>query len=73
MKEQEIYAKNISKWLPNHKEHWVWINGEEVMFYERYGDAIEDAHRNGYTKGPVFIEEIIEGYQMRMFPGRVLL
>jgi len=71
MKEQDIFVKSLKNWLPEHNNEWVWINRDEVSFHTTYEEAISSAHAKGYTKGPVFIEEIIDGYQIRMFPGRV--
>jgi len=71
MKEQYLFVSSLKNWLPEHSNEWVWINKDEVKFYNTYEEAIGNAHAKGYTKDPVFIEEIIEGYQMRMFPGRV--
>jgi len=69
MKEQTTFVQNLPKWLPRLEQQWVWINGTEVNFYSSYEDAIESAHKKGYTKGPIFIEKIAEGYQLKLFPG----
>jgi len=73
MKEQKFFFDHLNEWLPKHEEEWVWVDGEKTSFYKTYEEAIEDAHKKGFTEGPIFIEEIVEGYQLRLFPGRIYL
>ena len=70
MKEQTIFVNHLPKWLPEFKQQWVWINGTEINFSNSYEEARECAHREGYLKDLVFIEEIVEGYQLGLFPGK---
>jgi len=73
MKEQEFFASNLNSWLPDHSSEWVWVNGNEFSFHKTYKEAIESAHTAGYIKEAIFIEEVSEGYQTIMFPGRIFI
>jgi len=71
LEEQDIFVEHLREWLPKHRDSWVWINKDKYKFYKSYEEAIEDANNNGFIKGPVFIEEVKEGYQIGLFPGRI--
>ena len=62
VKEQNIYVDHIEDWLSSRSHQWVWINRNKINFYGTYVEAIEDAHKQGFTKDPVFIEEIVKDY-----------
>jgi len=71
--EQQVFVDNLTEWLPKREEQWVWINGQNINFYKTYEEAIESVHKEGNTQGPVFVEEIIKGYQLKLFPGRIFI
>lgn len=73
MYEQTVFVNNLHEWLHDHSERWVWISGKTVKFYNTYTEAINSAHKEGFIKEPIFIEEIVEGYQLKLFPGQAYL
>jgi len=71
LKEQEIYINNISKWLGKHRARWVWIRGDNIIFFKTYKEALETVQRKGFAKDPFFIEEVSDSFQLKLFPGLV--
>lgn len=73
MYEQTIFVNNLPELLSDPSKWWVWISGKTVKFYNTYTEAIGSSHKEGFFKEPIFIEEVVEGYQLKLFPGKAYL